>query len=89
LAAKLIPLTRITAELNRQGCHTRVRWIRRKDQTRQRTGGHQFRSDALARLIANPIYRGVIRYDGQEYAGRHAPLISKEKWELANASMCN
>jgi len=75
-AANLMPLNRIGAELNRQGCQTRVRWIRRRNGHRQQIGGKPFRLDTLAMLIRNPIYKGVIRYKDQEYPGRQ-PVVSQ------------
>ena len=33
------------------------------------------------KILQNPYYIGIIRFDGQEYPGAHKPLISKELFE--------
>jgi site-specific DNA recombinase len=31
-------------------------------------------------MLTNPYYRGIVRYQGVEYEGRHEPLISSHVW---------
>lgn len=50
-------------------------------------GGNRFREDLLRRIISNPLYRGVLRFNGTEYKGQHEPLVSIEAWEAANAAI--
>jgi site-specific DNA recombinase len=33
-------------------------------------------------LLTNPYYKGIVRYRGVEYQGRHEPLVTPETWEL-------
>jgi site-specific DNA recombinase len=35
----------------------------------------------LHRIVTHPYYKGVVRYRGIEYAGRHQPLITPETWQ--------
>ncbi|WP_204693292.1 recombinase family protein [Geodermatophilus bullaregiensis] len=35
----------------------------------------------FTRLLKHPYYKGVVRYRGVEYPGRHEPLVSAELWQ--------
>lgn len=35
----------------------------------------------IAQLLRDPYYRGIIRYKGEDYAGRHEPLVSRELFD--------
>ena len=85
-AAKLVSLTDIANELNAAGLRTKERLMQRRDGSTETIGGRVFRSDGLRLLIRNPIYRGAVKFGGQEYAARHPPLVSAEIWDKANAA---
>ena len=36
---------------------------------------------ALNKLLTNPYYKGVVRYNGVEYDGIHESLVSEEDWD--------
>ncbi|MBV5350540.1 recombinase family protein, partial [bacterium] len=57
--------------------------MRRRDGTRQVIGKQQIRSDGLRLLITNPMYRGAVRFGGNEYSAQHPPLVETELWEEA------
>lgn len=84
-AAKLVSLEEVADTLNREGLRTRARLFRRTDGTERTVGLKRFRSDGLRMMITNPVYQGVIRYAGQQYPGRHVPLVAPRLWEEANA----
>lgn len=86
-AAKLVSPERIAGQLNAEGLRTKERVFRGADGTDRNVGARRFRSDGLRIIIANPVYRGVIRYKGNEYRGQHASLVSNELWEKANAAV--
>ena len=86
-AAELISLTDLANLLNAEGFRTKQRFLRRRDGTREVIGQQLFRSDGLRLLITNPIYRGVVRFQGEEYRGQHEALIPAELWERANAAV--
>jgi DNA invertase Pin-like site-specific DNA recombinase len=85
-AAKLVSLTDIANGLNAAGLRTKERLMQRRDGSTETIGGRVFRSDGLRLLIRNPIYRGAVKFGGQEYAARHPPLVSAEIWDKANAA---
>lgn len=40
-------------------------------------------------MLRNPIYYGVLRYNGELYEGRHAPLITKELFDKCQEALKN
>jgi DNA invertase Pin-like site-specific DNA recombinase len=86
-AAELVPLTVLANMLNEEGFRTKQRFLRRRDGSRDVIGQQRFRSDGLRLLLTNPIYRGVVRFEGKEYKGQHDPLVSPELWEQANVAV--
>jgi DNA invertase Pin-like site-specific DNA recombinase len=85
-AATLVSLTDIANGLNAAGLRTKERLMQRRDGSTETIGGRVFRSDGLRLLIRNPIYRGAVKFGGQEYAAKHPPLVSAEIWDKANAA---
>lgn len=57
----------IARELNRGGFRTS-------------TGG-TWCGNSVAKILANPVYKGFIEYRGTLYRGEHAPLLAEELWE--------
>ncbi|MEN9402022.1 MAG: hypothetical protein RL091_725 [Verrucomicrobiota bacterium] len=87
LATKLVSLTDIANALNAEGLRTKGREFKRRDGRVDHVGSQLFRSDGLRLLLQNPVYRGTVRFAGQEYPGKHEPLVSLEIWEKANAAI--
>lgn len=85
-AARLESLTDIANALNATGVRTKERVMHRRDGSTETIGGRVFRSDGLRLMIQNPIYRGAVKFGGQEYAAKHPPLVSAEIWDKANAA---
>jgi DNA invertase Pin-like site-specific DNA recombinase len=85
-AAQLVSLTDIAKALNAEGLRTPERVMQRRDGTSDIWGGRMFRSDGLRLIIRNPLYRGVVKFEGQEYAAKHEGLVSQEIWDRANAA---
>ena len=52
---------------------------------RKRTGGRPLSRAAIYRMLRNPFYAGYIRWKGQLYPGKHAPLISWPDFERLQA----
>lgn len=46
-----------------------------------RTGGNQFSWHPLHSILTNPLYRGMIRRNGNLYPGRHEPIIDDAQFE--------
>jgi hypothetical protein len=86
-AAKLTSLTDLANVLNAEGHRTKQRIMQRRDGTTENIGGRFFRSDGLRLLIRNPIYRGAVKFEGQEFNGKHEPLVDADLWERANAAV--
>lgn len=86
-AAGLVSLQDIANALNAEGLRTRQRPLRRRDGSVDMVGGNSFRDDGLRIMIRNPIYRGVVRFKGEEFASTHDALVSREIWEKANAAV--
>jgi DNA invertase Pin-like site-specific DNA recombinase len=86
-AAKLTSLTDLANALNTDGHRTKQRVMQRRDGTTENVGGRFFRSDGLRLIIRNPIYRGAVKFEGQEFNGKHEPLVDADLWERANAGI--
>jgi site-specific DNA recombinase len=39
----------------------------------------------VGRILMNPIYKGLIRLQRQEYDGEHEPIVTVDVWDRANA----
>ncbi len=86
-AAQLVTMTDIANTLNDEGHRTKPRVFQRRDGTRETVGGNPFRSDHVQKIIRSPIYTGRVRLHGEEFAGKHEPIVSRELWERANAAV--
>lgn len=38
-------------------------------------------------LLTNPYYKGIVRYRGVEYQGKHEPLVTPETWERVQETL--
>lgn len=86
-AANLGSLTELANTLNGEGRRTKERIFNRREGSQQTVGGRLFRSDGLRLIVRNVIYRGAVKFAGQEYAARHESLVPPELWERANAAV--
>lgn len=53
--------------------------------TKSRKG--RFTPSSLHIVLTNPLYKGMIRWNGEEYPGRHEPLVSPAVWERCQQVM--
>ncbi len=86
LAAEWGDATMIAQQINDEGARTRQRVYQSRGGEKQ-VGGKRFRSDKIKQLVANPLYKGVVRHRDQEYPGEHAGIVSPKLWEKANESL--
>jgi len=86
-AASLGSLTELANTLNSEGLRTKERVFLRREGSQQTVGGRLFRSDGLRLIVRNVIYRGAVKFAGQEYAARHEALVPPELWERANIAV--
>ena len=63
----------ITDAMNRVGIRTRM--------------GRPYAKSHVGRILANPFYIGINRFDGHDYDGAQIPLISKTLFERVQAKM--
>lgn len=49
------------------------------------TLGSKVRKGAIHKLLTNPFYMGVMFKQGKYYQGNHAPIVSKQLYDQANA----
>lgn len=83
--ARLVSLTDVANSLNAEGHRTKSRVWTRRDGAKMDVGGNRFRADGIRLILANPIYRGAIRFAGEEYPGKHEGLVPDDMWERANS----
>jgi len=60
-----------------------------KTPLRKHTGGKRPAISTIYKILSNPFYAGFIRWNGQIYTGNHIPVISKERFELAQQLLGN
>lgn len=85
--AQLVSLTDIANTLNAEGQRTKARVFQRRDGTREPVGARRFRTDHLRKILRNPIYLGRLRFRGDEFAAKHASIVTRELWDRANAAI--
>lgn len=87
-AARGVPLQEIADSLNCDGLRTKIRFCKvRGCKTKVQRGGLKFRTDHLALIIRNPVYKGCLRWRGEVYQGRHTAIIDPQLWEQANRAI--
>jgi site-specific DNA recombinase len=87
LTVKFKNATAVAHELNKMGKRTRKRTLTRKDGTERVVGEKRFIGERVKAIIRNPIYRGVIRHDADEYDAEHKGLVTEKLWDEANAAL--
>jgi len=70
--------------LNSKGIRTKTRTITTKNGNRKNIGENRLNEDFIKKIIANPIYKGSIQFDNEEFKGEHQGIISANTWEKAN-----
>ncbi len=89
LAAKLKSPTEVAKALNNQGLRSKKRIVTTRAGKEKAIGGKRFIGDRVKRIVNNPIYKGVIAHDGNEYPGEHPALVSAKLWKRANEAFEN
>lgn len=46
-------------------------------------------AEKLIRLMSNPYYAGILYYQGKQYTGKHAVLITSEQHKVILDALCN
>lgn len=71
----------LVRELNERG----VRQPRYTNSRGQKKGGGRYTGNVICRLLANRVYLGKIRFDGEIYEGRHEAIVSQETFDRVQA----
>lgn len=74
----------VANEANSRGYRTKKRQVVARDGATKEIGGNRFDEDTVKAIIRNPLYKGVIRYDGKLFPGTHSPIVAPETWDRAN-----
>ena len=48
---------------------------------RKRSGNKPLSYSGVYDMFHNPFYKGIIRYNGEEYAGLHKPMVTEEEFD--------
>ena len=86
LAVKHKNPTIVAKILNETGKRTRQRVLIRPDGSQRVIGEKRFIGDRVKSIIANPIYKGVIKHGDKEHPSEHPALVSAKLWTEANES---
>ena len=79
--------TDIANSLNAKGFRTKARQVTTKDGIKKQTGANRFNEDFIKKIILNPIYKGFVHFNGEQFKGEHDALVSTQTWEKANRLM--
>jgi site-specific DNA recombinase len=72
----------LVTELQKRGCRTR-RWTTRAGIER---GGQPITAAVVRQILKNPIYAGFFMHRGEWNDAQNEPLITREQWEVAQAT---
>ena len=86
-AIRLKNPTAVAKYLNTLGRRTRKRTLVRKDGSTRTVGEKRFVGDRVLATITNPLYKGMIVHNEQEYPAEHPGLVSKSLWQAANDAL--
>lgn len=73
----------VVEELARRGWRSKV-WATKAGEQR---GGGVLDKPALWRLLTNPVYIGMVRYQGETYEGEQDAIIDEENWKRVQATL--
>lgn len=73
----------IINDLNARKVRTRKR-ISKKGKV---TGGKRFRIEHVLSILRDPIYKGVLIHNGEEYPSAAEPIVSVELWEKVQVAL--
>lgn len=59
----------------------------RRNGKEQIIGGKRWIGDRVTKIVANPIYRGAIVHQDQEFQGVHEALVTESLWTKANKAL--
>ena len=79
--------TEIANYLNTKGFRTKARPIITKEGIKKTLGKNRFNDDFIKKIILNPIYKGFVRFNGEQFKGEHDAMVSPNMWEKANQLM--
>lgn len=70
--------------LNAKGIRTKTRKIITRKGDTKNIGDNRLNEDFIKKVIGNPIYKGSIQFDNEEFKGEHQGVINPSTWEKAN-----
>ncbi len=79
--------TEIANYLNTNGFRTKTRQIVTKEGVTKNNGGNRFNDDLIKKIIINPIYKGFVHFNGEQFKGEHEAVVPVQTWEKANQIM--
>ena len=70
-------------EADRSGLSTKPR----RPNNGRSSGNLPFTRGHLYKLLANPLYTGLIAHKGQRHEGQHAAIITRDTWDIVQACL--
>ncbi|TLD71688.1 hypothetical protein FEM03_05995 [Phragmitibacter flavus] len=50
-------------------------------------GGKRSIPNKIKVIVTNPLYKGVVYHNGEDYSGEHEALVSEKLWQEANDAL--
>lgn len=87
LSKQLGSPAKVAAELNAEGLRTTERVINSRRGNELVVGGKRFIPHKIKVIVTNPVYKGVIRHQGEDHPAEHPALVTAKLWQEANDAL--
>ena len=74
---------KLVRELNEAG-HLTKGWTTKKGKTQP---GKEWHKNYVYRLLRNPVYIGLVEYQGETYEGEHDPIVERPLWDQVQTAI--
>lgn len=87
LSKELRSAAKVAGALNAEGLRTPERTVKSRRGNEMVVGGKRFIPNKIKVIVTNPLYKGVVHHNGEDYPGEHEPLVSEKLWQEANDAL--
>ncbi|KJJ85449.1 recombinase [Candidatus Omnitrophus magneticus] len=67
--------------MNAEGIRTKSRIVTTNKNEKKKVGGNRFNEDFVKKIITNPLYKGYVHFNNEEFKGIHPSIVSVQTWD--------